>query len=254
MLLLYIILKHVMTEKKLKSVYNKIKSSDIYDLASVTPLDYAKNLSKKLKNKIYIKRDDLQPVFSFKLRGAYNKILSLKKSKNISQIRSNIGMVFQHFELYPHLSVLNNITLAPIQVKGLSKNEANKKAFKLLERVGIDDQANKYPSELSGGQQQRAAISRALALEPKLMLFDEPTSALDPEMISEVLKVMRDLADNGMSMLVVTHEMGFARDVADEVVFMDEGKIIERSSSKSFFENPQSERAKEFINKVLLKI
>ena len=179
---------------------------------------------------------------------------SLKKSKNISQIRSNIGMVFQHFELYPHLSVLNNITLAPIQVKGLSKSEANKKAFKLLERVGIDDQANKYPSELSGGQQQRAAISRALALEPKLMLFDEPTSALDPEMISEVLKVMRDLADNGMSMLVVTHEMGFARDVADEVVFMDEGKIIERSSSKSFFENPRSERAKEFINKVLLKI
>lgn len=179
---------------------------------------------------------------------------SLKKSKNISQIRSNIGMVFQHFELYPHLSVLNNITLAPIQVKGLSKTEANKKAFKLLERVGIDDQANKYPSELSGGQQQRAAISRALALEPKLMLFDEPTSALDPEMISEVLKVMRDLADNGMSMLVVTHEMGFARDVADEVVFMDEGKIIERSSSKSFFENPRSERAKEFINKVLLKI
>ena len=179
---------------------------------------------------------------------------SLKKSKNISQIRSNIGMVFQHFELYPHLSVLSNITLAPIQVKGLSKTEANKKAFKLLERVGIDDQANKYPSELSGGQQQRAAISRALALEPKLMLFDEPTSALDQEMISEVLKVMRDLADNGMSMLVVTHEMGFARDVADEVVFMDEGKIIERSSSKSFFENPRSERAKEFINKVLLKI
>ena len=179
---------------------------------------------------------------------------SLKKTKNISQIRSNIGMVFQHFELYPHLSVLNNITLAPIQVKGLSKTEANKKAFKLLKRVGIDDQANKYPSELSGGQQQRAAISRALALEPKLMLFDEPTSALDPEMISEVLKVMRDLADNGMSMLVVTHEMGFARDVADEVVFMDEGKIIERSPSKSFFENPRSERAKEFINKVLLKI
>ena len=126
--------------------------------------------------------------------------------------------------------------------------------MKLLERVGIDDQANKYPAELSGGQQQRAAISRALALEPKLMLFDEPTSALDPEMISEVLKVMRDLADNGMSMLVVTHEMGFAKDVADEVVFMDEGKIIERSSSKSFFENPKSDRAKEFINKVLLKI
>ena len=176
---------------------------------------------------------------------------SLKKSKNISQIRSNIGMVFQHFELYPHLSVLNNITLAPIQVKGLSKTEANKKAFKLLERVGIDDQANKYPSELSGGQQQRAAISRALALEPKLMLFDEPTSALDPEMISEVLKVMRDLADNGMSMLVVTHEMGFARDVADEVVFMDEGQIVEAKAPTEFFENPESDRTKLFLSQIL---
>ena len=179
---------------------------------------------------------------------------SLKLAKNISEIRSNIGMVFQHFELYPHLSVLKNITLAPIQVKGLTKDKAHINAMKLLKRVGIDDQANKFPAELSGGQQQRAAITRALALEPKLMLFDEPTSALDPEMISEVLKVMRNLAENGMSMLVVTHEMGFARDVADEVVFMDEGEIIERSSSKSFFESPKSKRAKEFINKVLLKI
>ena len=176
---------------------------------------------------------------------------SLKKSKNISQIRSNIGMVFQHFELYPHLSVLNNITLAPIQVKGLSKTEANKKAFKLLERVGIDDQANKYPSELSGGQQQRAAISRALALEPKLMLFDEPTSALDPEMIKEVLDVMVNLAETGMTMLVVTHEMGFASRVADRIIFMDEGEIIEQNSPKEFFENPQNERTKLFLSQIL---
>jgi ABC-type polar amino acid transport system ATPase subunit len=146
---------------------------------------------------------------------------SLKNAKNISQIRSNIGMVFQHFELYPHLSILNNITLAPQKVNGVQRNEAEEKAYELLDRVGIIDQAKKYPDELSGGQQQRAAIARALALEPKLMMFDEPTSALDPEMISEVLKVMRDLAQNGMTMLVVTHEMGFARDVADEVVFMD---------------------------------
>ncbi len=179
---------------------------------------------------------------------------SLKKGKNISKIRSNIGMVFQHFELYPHLNILENITLAPIQVKGLTKKQAMDDAISLLNRVGIEDQSNKYPAELSGGQQQRAAIARALALKPKLMLFDEPTSALDPEMISEVLMVMRDLAKNGMSMLVVTHEMGFARDVADEVIFMDQGKIVERGKSNTFFKKPKSKRAKEFINKVLLKI
>jgi ABC-type polar amino acid transport system ATPase subunit len=179
---------------------------------------------------------------------------SLKSAHNISKIRSNIGMVFQHFELYPHLSVMNNITLAPRYVNGINRDEAETKAQKLLERVGILDQANKYPDELSGGQQQRAAIARALALEPKLMLFDEPTSALDPEMISEVLQVMRDLARNGMTMLVVTHEMGFARDVADEVVFMDKGKVIERNASGNFFDNPQSDRAKEFIDRVLQKI
>ena len=179
---------------------------------------------------------------------------NLNTTKNISQIRSNIGMVFQHFELYPHLSILNNITLAPQKVKGIQRNEAEDKAYDLLDRVGIIDQAKKYPDELSGGQQQRAAIARALALEPKLMMFDEPTSALDPEMISEVLGVMRDLAQNGMTMLVVTHEMGFARDVADEVVFMDKGKIIERNDSESFFDNPRSDRAQEFIDKVLQKI
>ena len=159
--------------------------------------------------------------------------------------------LFQHFELYPHLSVLNNITLAPIQVKGLSKTEANKNAFKLLERVGIDDQANKYPSELSGGQQQRAAISRALALEPKLMLFDEPTSALDPEMIKEVLDVMVELAKGGMTMIVVTHEMGFAKEVADQMIFMDEGMIVEKAQTKEFFANPKSERTKLFLSQIL---
>ena len=152
-------------------------------------------------------------------------------------------MVFQHFELYPHLNILENITLAPIQVKGLTKKQAMDDAISLLNRVGIEDQSNKYPAELSGGQQQRAAIARALALKPKLMLFDEPTSALDPEMISEVLMVMRDLAKNGMSMLVVTHEMGFARDVADEVIFMDQGKIVERGKSNTFFKKPKSKKS-----------
>ncbi len=179
---------------------------------------------------------------------------SMKLAKNIPLLRSNIGMVFQHFELYPHLSILENVTLAPRQVKKRTKNEANEHARELLMRVGIEDQAKKFPAELSGGQQQRAAIARALALEPKLMLFDEPTSALDPEMISEVLKVMRDLAENGMTMLVVTHEMGFARDVADEVVFMDKGRIVERGESEEFFKNPKSDRAQEFINRVLQKI
>ena len=175
-------------------------------------------------------------------------------TKNIEQVRAEVGMVFQQFNLFPHLSILDNCTLAPIWVKKMPKKDAEELAMNQLKQVQIQDQASKFPGQLSGGQQQRCAIARALCMQPKIMLFDEPTSALDPEMISEVLKVMRDLADNGMSMLVVTHEMGFAKDVADEVVFMDEGKIIERSSSKSFFENPKSDRAKEFINKVLLKI
>ena len=177
-----------------------------------------------------------------------------ENTKNIEKIRAEVGMVFQQFNLFPHLSILDNCSLAPIWVKKLPKKQAEEIAMNNLKRVQIDDQALKFPGQLSGGQQQRAAIARALCMEPKIMLFDEPTSALDPEMIKEVLDVMVDLAKGGMTMIVVTHEMGFAKDVADEVVFMDEGKIIERSSSKSFFENPKSERAKEFINKVLLKI
>jgi len=179
---------------------------------------------------------------------------SLRDCKDLPRVRSEIGMVFQHFELYPHLSVLENITLAPCKVKGRSRRDAEAAAKILLDRVGILDQALKYPAELSGGQQQRAAIARALALQPKLMLFDEPTSALDPEMISEVLRVMRDLAKGGMTMLVVTHEMGFAREVADEVVFMDKGKIVERAETKQFFQNPRAPRAQEFLDRILHRI
>jgi ABC-type polar amino acid transport system ATPase subunit len=179
--------------------------------------------------------------------------VSLKSpTTDLIKIRQKIGMVFQRFELYPHMTALQNITLAPLKVKKMSKEEAEKKAVALLERVGIADQASKYPGNLSGGQQQRVAIARALAMEPEIMLFDEPTSALDPEMIKEVLDVMIALAKSGMTMMVVTHEMGFAREVADEIIFMDQGRIIERGTDKSFFENPKTDRARDFLNKILL--
>jgi ABC-type polar amino acid transport system ATPase subunit len=179
--------------------------------------------------------------------------ISLKDpSTNLNKLRQKIGMVFQRFELYPHMTAMQNITLAPIKVKKMAKEEADKKAMALLERVGIADQANKYPGNLSGGQQQRVAIARALAMEPDIMLFDEPTSALDPEMIKEVLDVMINLAKSGMTMIVVTHEMGFAKEVADEIIFMDQGRIVERGTDKSFFENPKTDRARDFLNKILL--
>jgi len=171
---------------------------------------------------------------------------------NINELRADIGMVFQHFELYPHMSALRNLTLAPKLVRKKSKDEAEAIALKLLGRVGIREQADKYPGEMSGGQQQRVAIARALATEPKMMLFDEPTSALDPEMIKEVLDVMIHLAKEGMTMIVVTHEMGFAREVANEIIFMDEGRIIERGTDESFFKNPKSERTKDFLSKILI--
>jgi len=171
---------------------------------------------------------------------------------NINELRADIGMVFQHFELYPHMSALRNLTLAPKLVRKKSKEEAEAAALKLLGRVGIREQADKYPGEMSGGQQQRVAIARALATEPKMMLFDEPTSALDPEMIKEVLDVMIHLAKEGMTMIVVTHEMGFAREVANEIIFMDEGRIIERGTDESFFKNPKSERTKDFLSKILI--
>ena len=170
---------------------------------------------------------------------------------DINRLRSRIGFVFQQFNLFPHLTVLANITLAPVQVSRRSPGEARDAAMALLERVGLATKANAYPSQLSGGQQQRVAIARAMAMQPRAMLFDEPTSALDPEMIGEVLKVMRDLAREGMTMMVVTHEMGFARDVADRVVFMDQGRIVEVAASAAFFANPGTERARRFVGQVL---
>jgi ABC-type polar amino acid transport system ATPase subunit len=171
--------------------------------------------------------------------------------KGIYKLRAEIGMVFQSFNLFPHKTVLDNITLGPVEIQDLSKDDARNRAKKLLERVGIPEKADAYPNDLSGGQQQRVAIARALAMEPKLMLFDEPTSALDPEMIREVLDVMRDLATGGMTMLVVTHEMGFAREVCDQVVFIDDGKIVEQAPPDEFFNQTKSNRAKDFVDKII---
>lgn len=170
---------------------------------------------------------------------------------NLYKLRQRIGMVFQRFELYPHMTVLDTITLAPIKVKKMSRKEAERRAMELLERVGIPEKANAYPANLSGGQQQRVAIARALAMEPEYMLLDEPTSALDPEMIQEVLEVMTGLAREGMTMLVVTHEMGFAREVADEIIFMDGGRIVERGTDEEFFKHPKNQRTRDFLSRVL---
>ena len=177
----------------------------------------------------------------------------MDKNTDINKVRERVGMVFQHFNLFPNMIVLDNLTLSPIMVKKESKEEAEKYALSLLEKVGLSDKANSYPTQLSGGQKQRIAIARALAMKPEVILFDEPTSALDPEMIKEVLDVMRDLAKEGMTMLIVTHEMGFARNVGNRILFMDKGEIIEDCSPKEFFENPTNERIKDFLNKVLNK-
>ncbi len=173
------------------------------------------------------------------------------KSTDINKVRQKIGMVFQQFNLFPHLTVLENITMAPVDLKLMTKEEAKETALSLLERVGLSDKADAYPKQLSGGQQQRVAIARALAMKPDIMLFDEPTSALDPEMVGEVLSVMRELASEGMTMVVVTHEMGFARDVADRVVFMSDGVIVEEGTPKDIFTNPQAQRTRDFLNCVL---
>ena len=171
--------------------------------------------------------------------------------RELTQLRAEIGMVFQQFNLFPHMTVERNITLAPVQVKGVAEKQARAKAHELLERVGIPEKADQYPADLSGGQQQRVAIARALAMEPKLMLFDEPTSALDPEMIREVLDVMRDLARSGLTMVVVTHEMGFAREVCDRIVFIDGGRIEEEAPPEQFFTAARSQRAREFVDKII---
>jgi len=170
---------------------------------------------------------------------------------NIDEVREKLGMVFQSFNLFPHMTVMDNITLAPIKVKGMSGEEAEVKAKQLLKTVGLEDKADSYPASLSGGQKQRVAIARALAMDPEIMLFDEPTSALDPEMVGEVLNVMKDLADNGMTMIIVTHEMGFAREVADRVLFIDEGVVMEQGTPAEIFGNPKNERTQNFLSKVL---
>ena len=175
----------------------------------------------------------------------------LVTSQNINEIRTKMGMVFQNFNLFPHMTVLENVTCAPINVKGVSKTDAEAKAMELLTRVGLDNKANAYPRSLSGGQQQRVAIARALAMDPEIMLFDEPTSALDPEMVGQVLDVMKDLAKEGLAMIVVTHEMGFAKEVADKVIFMDEGVIVEQGTPEEVLVNPSEERTKNFLSKVL---
>ena len=174
-----------------------------------------------------------------------------ENTKNIEQIRAEVGMVFQQFNLFPHLSILDNCTLAPIWVKKMPKKQAEEMAMNELKKVQIADQAKKFPGQLSGGQQQRSAIARALCMEPKIMLFDEPTSALDPEMIKEVLDVMVNLAKQGMTMIVVTHEMGFAKEVADQMIFMDEGMIVEKAPTKDFFANPKNDRTKLFLSQIL---
>ncbi len=194
-----------------------------------------------------INRLEIHQEGTIKVRG----IELTDNDSSISEIRSEVGMVFQQFNLFPHLTVLQNLTLGPTKALGLSQKEANERAFKLLERVRIPEQANKKPGHLSGGQQQRVAIARSLCMEPKIMLFDEPTSALDPEMIKEVLDVMVNLAKEGMTMIVVTHEMGFAKEVADSMIFMDEGKIVEKAGTKEFFANPKSERTKLFLSQIL---
>ena len=182
----------------------------------------------------------------------FEDTLITSKQCNVNKLRMQMGMVFQHFNLFPHLSILENITIGPIKLLGKSKEEANIAAMKLLERVGLPDKANAYPGQLSGGQKQRIAIARALAMEPKVMLFDEPTSALDPEMVGEVLELMKDLANDGMTMICVTHEMGFAKEVANRVIFMDDGKVVEQGTPDEIFQNPQSPRLKDFLSKVLI--
>ncbi|MBQ8188965.1 MAG: amino acid ABC transporter ATP-binding protein [Lachnospiraceae bacterium] len=182
----------------------------------------------------------------------YNGSDITDKNTNINQYRQKIGMVFQHFNLFPHMTILRNMTIAPIKLLGMSETDARKMAMDYLKRVGLEEKASAYPNQLSGGQKQRIAIVRALCMQPDVLLFDEPTSALDPEMVGEVLEVMKDLANSGMTMLVVTHEMGFAKEVGSRVLFMDDGKIVEENTPDEIFSNPQSDRLKDFLSKVLI--
>lgn len=226
----------------LKGIDAQVNKGDI--IAIIGPSGSGKSTFLRCINKleeptsghIYIKNQDI-----------------MSDNTDINLIRQKVGMVFQHFNLFPHKTVMENLTLAPMKLKNLSQEEAEKKALILLEKVGLKDKASAYPNQLSGGQKQRIAIARALAMEPEVMLFDEPTSALDPEMIKEVLDVMRELAQEGMTMLIVTHEMGFAKNVANRIFFMDRGTILEDSTPTELFSNPKHERTQEFLNKVLNK-
>ena len=226
----------------LKGIDAQVNKGDI--IAIIRPSGIGKSTFLRCINKleeptsghIYIKNQDI-----------------MSDNTDINLIRQKVGMVFQHFNLFPHKTVMENLTLAPMKLKNLSQEEAEKKAFILLEKVGLKDKASAYPNQLSGGQKQRIAIARALAMEPEVMLFDEPTSALDPEMIKEVLDVMRELAQEGMTMLIVTHEMGFAKNVANRIFFMDRGTILEDTTPTELFSNPKHERTQEFLNKVLNK-
>lgn len=226
----------------LKGIDAQVNKGDI--IAIIGPSGSGKSTFLRCINKleeptsghIYIKNQDI-----------------MSDNTDINLIRQKVGMVFQHFNLFPHKTVIENLTLAPMKLKNLSQEEAEKKALILLEKVGLKDKASAYPNQLSGGQKQRIAIARALAMEPEVMLFDEPTSALDPEMIKEVLDVMRELAQEGMTMLIVTHEMGFAKNVANRIFFMDRGTILEDTTPTELFSNPKHERTQEFLNKVLNK-
>ncbi|MGP0128855.1 MAG: amino acid ABC transporter ATP-binding protein [cyanobacterium endosymbiont of Rhopalodia musculus] len=255
-----------------------VKNNNLYSCSEETPIIIAQDVEKWYDNNFHVLRGvslRVNPQEVVVIMGpsgsgkstfirTFNALESYQKGnvivdgvklshdlKNIETIRREVGMVFQQFNLFPHLTVLNNVTLAPIWVRHQKKEKAEVTGMQLLEKVGILEQAHKYPGQLSGGQQQRVAIARALAMQPKIMLFDEPTSALDPEMIKEVLDTMRSLAESGMTMICVTHEVGFAREVADRVVFMDGGKIVEVATPEEFFNNPQAERSKQFLSQIL---
>ncbi len=228
----------------------------IFKCQSIYTEEEIKDIKKALKNKSVENAEALKARLAeleilYKEQKASEKAIKKVLDKSLTVHRQKIGMVFQQFNLFPHLTIIDNITLAPIKVKNVSKEKAEAVALELLDKVGLKDRAKDYPSALSGGQKQRVAIVRALAMEPDVMLFDEPTSALDPEMVGEVLNVMTDLAKEGMTMVVVTHEMGFAKEVASRIMFMDEGVIKEENSPKEFFSNPKDERLKEFLSKVL---
>ncbi|MDQ0949721.1 polar amino acid transport system ATP-binding protein [Streptomyces phaeochromogenes] len=234
----------------LKGIDLEVKPSEVFCLigpsgsGKSTFLRCINHLEKVNAGRLYVDGE----LVGYRQRG--DKLYELKDSE-VARKRRDIGMVFQRFNLFPHMTAMENVMEAPIQVKGVTKAQARERAAQLLERVGLADKAGNYPSQLSGGQQQRVAIARALAMDPKLMLFDEPTSALDPELVGDVLDVMRDLAESGMTMIVVTHEMGFAREVGDSLVFMDEGVVVEAGNPRDVLTNPQQERTQSFLSKVL---